>query len=70
MIVGSNGQSCTADFAGIAGYTNFYSGTINVAQGDTVTGSVTFQVPDGVTVAKVQWSPGAFGSAVQWEVRR
>ena len=70
VIVGSNGQSCTADFAGIAGYTNFYSGTINVAQGDTVTGSVTFQVPDGVTVAKVQWRPGAFGSAVQWEVRR
>jgi hypothetical protein len=70
VIVGGNGQSYTADFDNIAGYTNFDNGTIHVAQGDTQTGSVTFQVPHGVKVTKVQWSPGAFGSAVQWDVRR
>ena len=69
VIVGSNGQSYTADFSDIAGYTNFDNGTIHVAQGDTETGSVTFQVPEGVKAARVQWTPGAFGSAVQWNVR-
>lgn len=70
VIVGSNGQSYTADFSDIAGYTNFNSGTIQVAQGDTTTGAVTFQVPDEVKVTEVQWTPGAFGSAVQWDVGR
>jgi len=69
VLVGGNGQNYPADFDGIAGYTNFDSGAIHVAQGDTVTGSVTFQVPDGVTVAKVQWSAlNGFGSTVEWDV--
>ena len=70
VLVGSNGQSYTADFSEIAGYTNFDHGTLQVAQGDTETGSVTFQVPDGVKLAKVHWTPGTFGSAVQWDARR
>ena len=52
VLVGGNGQNYSADYDGIAGYTNFDSGTIHVAQGDTVTGAVTFQVPDGITVSK------------------
>ena len=70
VLIGSNGQSYTFDIRDIAGYTNFDDGTIHVAQGETVTGSVAFQVPDGVKVAKVQWTPGMFGSTVQWSVRR
>ena len=67
----SNGQSYTADFDGIVGYTNFADGVIHVAQGETVIGAVTFQVPDGVKVAKIQWGPSSnFGSTVQWDVRR
>jgi hypothetical protein len=67
VLVGSNGQSYTADFSSIAGYTNFSNGEIRVAQGESSTGAVTFQVPDGVKVAKVQWTPGGIlGSAVQW----
>jgi Domain of unknown function (DUF4352) len=70
-LIGSDGQTYTADFNSIAGYTNFNNGTINVAQGDTAKGAVTFQVPDGVKVAQVQWTPGGgFGSTVQWEARR
>lgn len=69
VLVGSNRQNYSADFDGITGYTNFDSGTIHVAQGDTVTGSVTFQVPQGVTVSKVQWSAlSGFGSTVEWNV--
>jgi hypothetical protein len=69
VLVGGNGQNYSADFDGITGYTNFDSGTIHVAQGDTVTGSVTFQVPEGVTVSKVQWSAlSGFGSTVEWNV--
>jgi hypothetical protein len=71
VIIGSNGQTYTADFDDIAGYTNFANGTIHVAQGETVIGAVTFQIPDGVKVAKVQWGAASnFGSAVQWDVRR
>jgi hypothetical protein len=71
VIVGGNGQSYTADFDDIVGYTNFADGVIHVAQGDTVTGAVTFQVPDRVKVAKVQWGASSnFGSVVQWNVSR
>jgi hypothetical protein len=70
VVVGSNGQTYTADFDNIAGYTNFSNGQINVAQGDTTTGAVVFQVPDGVKVTEVQWTTsGGFGSTVQWDVR-
>ena len=69
VLVGSNGQSYTADFSDIAGYTNFNDGQISVAKGGTATGAATFQVPEGVKVAKVQWqSSGGFGSTVQWNV--
>jgi hypothetical protein len=69
VVVGSNGQSYSADFDGIAGYTSFDHGVIHVSQGETVTGAVTFQVPNGVTVSKVQWTAlSGFGSEVEWIV--
>jgi hypothetical protein len=69
VLVGGNGQNYPADFDGIAGYTNFDSGTIHVAQGETVTGAVTFQVPDGITVSKVQWSAlSGFGMTAEWDL--
>ena len=69
MLVGGNGQKYSAAFDGIAGYTNLDTGTIHVAQGDTVTGSVTCEVPDGVTVWQVQWSAlSGFGSTVDWNM--
>jgi hypothetical protein len=66
-LVGSNGQTYNADIDSIQGYTNFSDGQINVAQGDTATGAVTFQVPTGVKVSKIQWSASSgFGSTDQW----
>jgi hypothetical protein len=69
-VVGGNGQTYNADIDRITGYTNFSDGQINVAQGDTTTGAVVFQVPDGIKVTSVQWSAASgFGSTVQWDVR-
>jgi hypothetical protein len=70
-VVGSNGQTYTADIDSITGYTNFSNGSINIARGDTTTGAVVFQVPDGIKVTEVQWTAASgFGSTVQWDVRR
>jgi hypothetical protein len=69
VVVGSNGQNYSADFDGIAGYTSFDHGVIHVSQGETVTGAVTFQVPNSVTVSKVQWTAlSGFGPGVEWIV--
>ena len=67
VVVGSNGQNYSADFDGIAGYTNFDHGVIHVSQGETVTGSVTFQLPENVKVSTVQWTAlSGFGATVEW----
>lgn len=67
IVIGGNGHNYSASFADIAGYSNFDNGALHVAQGDTQTGAVTVEVPDGVEVAKVQWtSQSGFGSIVQW----
>jgi hypothetical protein len=68
VMQGSNGQDYMANFSAIAAGTNFNSGSFNTSPGTSVTGWVNFQVPDGVTVANVQWSPGAStgGTTVTW----
>jgi hypothetical protein len=68
-VLGSNGQVYTADFDRIAGYGNFEVGMIHAAQGDTVVGAVTFQLPQFVMVMEVLWTAnGGSGSTVQWDV--
>jgi hypothetical protein len=63
-LVGSNGQSYTADFNSIAGVTNFNNGLYNLTPGAHSVGAVTFQVPTGVSVSAIQWSgSGGFGGA-------
>lgn len=61
VLVGSDGQDYTTDFDTIQGYTDFNDGEWSVSSGQTVKGAVTFQVPNGVSVASVQWG-GMFGS--------
>jgi hypothetical protein len=68
-ITGSDGQTYSADFSDIAGYTNFNSGTVKLAAGESSTGVVVFQVPDGVTIANVKYDvSGGFasGSVPTW----
>ena len=69
-LIGSNGQTYTADFNSIAGYTNFNDGEYNVSAGENSVGTVTFQVPLAVTVAKIEWSAngGFAGAPAEWLV--
>ncbi|MFI5035329.1 MAG: DUF4352 domain-containing protein [Acidimicrobiales bacterium] len=71
-LVGSNGQTYSADFDSIAGCTNFNSGQYQLNPGQSATGCVVFQVPKAVSITDVEWSPdgglggGNFGD---WTVR-
>lgn len=69
-LVGSDGQTYTADFNPLADCTNFASGNYQLGGGESSTGCVAFQVPTGVTVAKVKFSPGGGYGAVfgEWLV--
>jgi hypothetical protein len=69
-VQGSDNQTYTADFSGISGCTNFNSGSYTLAPGASVTGCVTFQVPTGVSVSKVQFQPTGFSGGVtgEWKV--
>lgn len=70
-LVGSGGQTYIPDIIPITGYTDFAVGEIHAVPGGSTTGAVTFQVPTGVKVSKVQWSTfSSFGvrSTVQWTV--
>lgn len=61
-LIGSNGQTYTSDVDQIAGYTDFNFGEFNVSPGQVSTGAVTFQVPTGVRVERIQWdASGGFG---------
>jgi hypothetical protein len=70
-LVGSDGQTYLPDIIPIVGYTDFAVGLVHAAPGERTTGAITFQVPTGVKVSKVQWSTfSSFGvqSTVQWNV--
>jgi hypothetical protein len=70
VLLGSDGQTYSADLADIAGYTNLGDGSIESAAA-TVTRSVTFQVPDGVKVIRIQWTSASIsGATVQWTLGR
>ena len=71
VLIGSNGETYKADVDAIAGYTNFDAGVVHVAQGETVTGAVTFRVADGVKVEWVKWTASSgFSSTVRWVASR
>jgi hypothetical protein len=67
-LIGSNGQTYTADFDSIAGYTNFNNGEYNVSAGENSVGAATFQIPLTVKVTKIEWSAndGFGGAPAEW----
>jgi len=67
-VIGSDNQSYTADFNTIDSCTDFSSGSFTLGAGASATGCVTFQLPNGVTVAKVQFATqsGFSGSTGEW----
>jgi len=69
-LIGSNGQTYTADSHSIAGYTDFSNGEYNVSAGEKSVGAVTFQVPLTVKVANIEWTAngGLGGPPAEWLV--
>lgn len=69
-LVGSDGQTYISDVDAIAECTDFNSGTYTLAPGESSTGCVTFQVPDGVTVKKVEFTSlsGLGSNSAEWQV--
>lgn len=62
--IGSDEQAYTPSFASVAEGTNFASGGIRLHPGGSLVGWVTFELPDEVQIAKMQWTP-ASGFAAQ-----
>ena len=54
-VIGSDGQIYTADFDTISGCTNFNEGEYGLTPTASVVGCVTFQIPTGVAVTKVDF---------------
>jgi hypothetical protein len=67
-VIGSNGQIYTATFATITGCTNFDDGEYGLTAGSSVVGCVTFQVPTGVTVSKVDFESTTANTRATWTV--
>ena len=68
-VLGSDGKIYSAVFDSIVGYSNFEVGVIHAAQGNTVTGAVTFQLPQYIKVVTVRWvASDGLGSSVMWDV--
>ena len=69
-LIGSDNQSYTADFDSVSECTNFNSGQFTLSPGESSTGCVVFQVPNGVNTAKVQFQTesGFSGSTGEWLV--
>jgi hypothetical protein len=65
-VIGNNGQIYTADFDSIAGCTNFNDGEYGLTPNASAIGCVTFQLPTGVTVTKVEFQGS--NSNAEWDV--
>lgn len=65
---GSDGQIYRPSIAGLAG--EFPVGMLNLNSGESATGTIPFEVPDGVKVTSVKWVPnsGYADSAATWSI--
>ncbi len=68
-VVGSDGQLYSASIASrLAVGTNFDYGSIKVSPGEKLTGWAAFELPNGVTVKSVQWSPFLSSEHATWTI--
>ncbi len=68
-LVGSDGQDYTVGITtNVSDCTNFSGGQFRLGIGESVTGCVAFQLPTGVTAARVQWTPslGSASDTAEW----
>lgn len=64
-VIGSDGQTYRASFFPVTGCTNFNSGQYQLAPSEAAAGCATYQLPPGVSAAKVKYSPDS-GFAAQF----
>lgn len=67
-LIGDNHHVYVADLDDVSECTNFTSGDYKVAPNQSSAGCVVFQVPVGVTVLQVKWTPEFGGTATIWDV--
>jgi len=67
---GSDEQAYTPSFELVAEGTNFAHGQVRLQPGSSLVGWVTFELPAGVRITKVQWTPasGFSSQAAEWRV--
>lgn len=58
-VTGADEQAYSSSFMPVAAGTNFASGQIRLQPGSSLVGWVSFELPDGVRITKVQWTPQA-----------
>jgi hypothetical protein len=68
--IGSDEQAYASSIGSVAEGTNFADGEIRLQPGSSLVGWVTFDLPDGVRITKVQWTPasGFSSRAAEWQV--
>lgn len=69
-VTGSNDQAYTPSLVSVAEGTNFADGQVRLQPGGSLVGWVTFTVPAGVHVSKVEWTPvyGFSRHSAEWVV--
>jgi cytoskeletal protein RodZ len=69
-LIGSDNQSYTFDANNVSECTNFNEGQYTLAAGESATGCVVFQMPDGINTAKIQFQTqnGLSSSTGEWTV--
>jgi len=68
-VQGSDDQIYEASITGnLAAGTTFNNGQINLSAGEHATGWVPVEVPDGVQVTTVYWTPGLGGEKATWTI--
>jgi hypothetical protein len=58
-VTGSDDQAYTSSLDAVAAGTNFASGEVRLQPGSSLVGWVSFELPNGVRIAKVQWTPAS-----------
>jgi hypothetical protein len=65
----ANGHTVKADYNAISGCGNFDNGQVTLSSGASKTGCVTFQVPDGQSIATIRYGNTVFpGTTAEWRV--
>lgn len=70
-LIGSDNQSYTSSLYDVSDCTNFSHGEYTLAAGESATGCVTYQLPNGITAAKIQFqtNSGMSGDTGEWTVQ-